>query len=203
MKDAEPGDGPLVPAKRCTLGAAFRRLPVHVVHLILVGFLSGNVGAAMLAAEPDVLYNAIAMNAAEGGAAAVAARSLSRDATVARMIDAVVYDYEYARFVKFYMRVAKANKRTIAKMRVRDVVFVGDDEGLTDNVVLVRKYGDCMVFGELPALPPTTTVLHHAPPYRGAFFVYSIERMARMRFLYINVAATARYAHLSYRAVPV
>lgn len=168
---------------------------MHIVHLILIGFLNGNVRAAILSAEPDVLYNAIAMNAAET-TPNVAAPSLRPSATVARMIDAVVYDYEYSRFVKFFIRVTTANKRALAKLRKMTVVFIGDDTGLMDNVVVVRVYSGCVIFAEITPYMICCADNGVSPtrPSRGAYFVYTKDRIMRMRYFYINAAMTTRFA---------
>jgi hypothetical protein len=172
------------------LGAMFARLPIHVIHLILVGFLGGNAMDAMLRAAPPDLHAAIRLTDAGPVARAISARD-SR----ARLIDAVVYDYEYARFVKFYLRIAEKNRAKLANMKEFDVAFIGDDAGFTGEAILVRKYPTSVVFAVLtPRLERAIEFGFCNTPscLPRQYLVYSKPRVERMRYLYHNAVKSAR-----------
>ena len=171
----------------------FKQLPIHVVHIILIGFLGGNAADAMLRAMPESLYAAIQLTNASP-----IARSISIHESRARMIDAVVYDYEYARFVKFYLRITDNNRAKLKALRLFDVVFIGDDGEFTGDAILIRVYPTSVVFAVLT--PQMENALNNNTDSNHVvieqFLVYSKSKIERARYLYRNAVKSAKFSNI-------
>jgi hypothetical protein len=172
--------------KKKPFSILFKKLPIHVVHIILIGFLGGNAAEAMLRAMPKSLYAAIKLTNASP-----IARSISIHESRARMIDAVVYDHDYARFIKFYLRIADNNRAKLKVLRLFDIVFIGDDTAFTGDAILIRVYPTSVVFAVMtPSIESALNIGNTIVIEQ--FLVYRC--VERMRYLYRNALKSARFS---------